>query len=145
MISKNILHFAALVVPCSILLVGLETTAQKTFSNPILDFNSADPSAFRIGEYYYLTISMNTETELTIFKSPTLTDFRNATRHVAYRATPEFADVWASEMHMVNGDLYIYFCMNTGEQYQRMYAIKAEDPSNPMGNWSEPIRWIQYN
>ena len=43
-------------------------------------------------------------------------------------------------MHMVNGDLYIYFCMNYYGEDHRMYAVKADDPTNPMGTWSDAVR-----
>ncbi|CAG7837407.1 unnamed protein product [Allacma fusca] len=120
-------------------LVGF-STQQRTFTNPILDGNSADPSVMKVGNYYYLTLSEERETELTIFKSPTLTNFRNAEKTVAYRTKDGQSNLWASEMHEVNGDLYIYFCMDGNGKDHRMYAIKADDPTNPMGTWSDAIR-----
>ncbi|CAL8071954.1 unnamed protein product [Orchesella dallaii] len=116
--------------------------AQLTFSNPILDRNSADPCILRVGNFYYLTLSENTETELTIFKSPILTNFRNAESSIAYRTPPGYSDLWASEMHEVDGELYIYFTMRTAEKDHRMYVIKADNPADPMGNWSEAIRLL---
>jgi len=111
-----------------------------TFTNPIFDRNSADPSVLRLGDSYYLTLSENRETELTIFKSPILTSFRNAETKVAYTTPEGYTDLWASEMHEVDGGLYIYFTMRTQDKDHRMYVIKADNASNPMGNWSDAIR-----
>jgi len=117
------------------------TQGQLQFSNPIFDRNSADPAVLKLGSSYYLTLSENRETELTIFKSPILTSFREAERKIAFVAPEGYANVWASEMHLVNGELYIYFCMDGGGKDHRMYAIKADDPSDPMGNWSDAIKY----
>lgn len=43
-------------------------------------------------------------------------------------------------MHIVDGQLYIYFTMRTVEKDHRMYVIKADDPNDPMGNWSDATR-----
>lgn len=126
----------------SIFLLGLfikTTHQQSTFKNPIFDGNSADPAVICIGNFYYLTLSENRETELTIFKSPNLTNFRNVEKKIAYKVPTNFTDLWASEMHLVNGELYIYFTMSETGIGHRMYAIQAEDPNNPMGNWGQPI------
>jgi len=124
------------------MLISCTYSQQLNFTNPILDRNSADPSVLRLGNSYYLTLSENTETELTIFKSPILTSFRNAERKIAYRTPPGFSDLWASEMHLVDGGLYIYFTMRSNDLAHRMYVIQAENASDPMGNWSEAIRLL---
>ncbi|CAL8071956.1 unnamed protein product [Orchesella dallaii] len=118
------------------------SNSQLTFTNPILDRNSADPCILKVGDSYYLTLSENRETELTIFKSPILTNFRNAEPKVAFTTPPGYSDLWASEMHEVDGQIYIYFTMRTTDRDHRMYVIKADDPSNPMGNWGNPIRLL---
>jgi len=120
----------------------VHSQSNLTFTNPIFDRNSADPSVLRVGDSYYLTLSENRETELTIFKSPILTSFRNAETKVAYTALAGYFDLWASEMHEVDGELYIYFTMRTEDKDHRMYVIKADNASNPMGNWSDAIRLL---
>jgi len=143
MVLGKDLKMKPILVTCFLLcfmLVGL-VRSQLTFTNPILDRNSADPSILRVGDSYYLTLSENTETELTIFKSPVLTSFRNAEKKIAYIAPPGYSELWASEMHLVDGELYIYFTMRDGNDH-RMYVIKAENASDPMGNWGEAIRLL---
>ena len=123
----------------ALLLIALGLAqGQKTFTNPILDGNSADPAVLFHNGYYYLTLSTNTEHEITIYKSPVLTNFRQAETKVIYRAPPEYYDVWASELHVVDGELYLYFTQRTQTKIHHMFAIKADDVNNPMGNWSYP-------
>lgn len=128
-----------------LLLISINFVAsQQMFRNPILDRNSADPTILRLGDFYYLTLSENTERNLTVYKSSLLTSFREAESIVAYSTLEGFSDLWASEMHVVDGDLYIYFTMTGGGKDHRMYVIKADDPTNPMGNWSDSIRYNNY-
>jgi GH43 family beta-xylosidase len=117
------------------------TSAQLTFTNPILDRNSADPAILRLGDFYYLTLSENTERDLTIFKSPILTSFREAESKIAYSAPAGYSNLWASEMHLIDGELYIYFTMDGNGKDHRMYVIKADNPNDPFGNWSDAIRY----
>lgn len=82
-----------------LVLVGISipsTISQLTFTNPIVDRNSADPCIFHLGDFYYLTISENRETEVTIYKSPILTNFRNAESKVAYKTQTGFSDAWVN-------------------------------------------------
>jgi GH43 family beta-xylosidase len=123
------------------LLVAVTTvSSQETFRNPIIDGNSADPAVLRLGSSYYLTLSTQGETQITVYKSSRLTDFRSAETSVAFQAPENCRDVWASEMHEVDGQLYTYFAMNCGDH--RMYAVQAEDPTNPMGRWGAPINML---
>lgn len=113
---------------------------QETYVNPILDGLSADPNAILIDGWYYFVTSTYSERELTILKSKWLTDFRDAERSIAYAARPEYGNVWAAEMHMIRGELYVYFTQDNIFESHRNYVIKANDPNNPMGEWSAPTR-----
>ena len=119
--------------------VGL-SLAQNTFTNPILDIKSADPCILRHGDHYYLTISEEGETIIAMYKSSTLSNFRNAERTVIFRAPETYNGVWASELHFVEGNLYLYFAMSGGGKGHFSYALKADNPDDPMGNWSDAIR-----
>lgn len=43
---------------------------------------------------------------------------------------------------MIDDELYMYFTMRTVEKNHRMYVMKAENSSDPMGDWSDPIRLL---
>ena len=118
----------------------------STFTNPIISGNSADPSAIFLNGYYYLSLSTKGESQLTIFKSSRLTDFRNTESKVILGPQECMFDIWASELHLIHDELYIYFtyrsCDNPPGKDHYMYVMKAEDPNNPLGNWSNPIRLL---
>lgn len=124
--------FVALAVPSG--------QIQETYVNPVIDVLSADPAAIFIGGWYYFVTSTNTERELTILKSRWLTDFRDAERSIAYSAPQEHSNVWAAELHMIRGELYIYFTQDKIGESHRNYVIKANDSNDPMGGWSAPTR-----
>jgi len=122
-------------------LVG-PSIGQETFTNPIIDGNSADPFVGRVGDFYYMLLSTDYEHELTIYKSSEMTNFRNVESKVIFRAPAGYQNVWASEMHrMMDGNLWIYFAMGPEGDFNRNWAIKADNPNDPMGNWSQAIRY----
>ena len=117
-----------------------EAQSQLQFSNPILDQDSPDPAILHLNGFYYLTQSTNGAREITIYKSPILTSFREAEARVAFIAPDGFQSIWASEMHEINGELYIYFTMDGEGRSHFMYVIKADDPNEPMGTWSQATK-----
>ena len=120
--------------------VNNHQTDESTYVNPVIDIISADPSVLKFNGFYYLAIARS-ET-IVIFKSPVLTNFRNAESRTVYAAPPGRANLWAPELHSVRGNLYIYFTMDDGvaDQNHRMYVVKAQDPNNPLGQWGPEKR-----
>jgi GH43 family beta-xylosidase len=112
----------------------------ETYEGTVLDTLSADPASILINGFYYLTLSTDTERQITVHKSSKLTDFRDAEKSVIYQTSAEYENAWASELHMVDGGLYLYFTQNRVGEEHRMYVMKAVDPTNPMGAWGLPTR-----
>ena len=115
-----------------------------TFTNPIFDGDSADPAMIKIGDYYYLGFTAPDWNEIVIYQSPVMTDFRNRPSKKVYSADPsEFVHVWAPEFHIIDGDLFIYFTQaGAAAVDHHLYVLKAEDPNNPMGNWTGPFLYV---
>jgi hypothetical protein len=42
----------------------------------------------------------------------------------------------------IDGELYIYFAMNVVGVGHRPWALKANDPKDPMAGWSAPILYV---
>jgi len=76
--------------------------------------------------------------KIDILKSPVLSNWRGAERRTIYTAPPNRANLWAPEIHLIRGGLYIYFTMDDGvaDENHRMYVIQALDPSDPLGAWT---------
>jgi GH43 family beta-xylosidase len=128
----------AIIAICFIQIIITVTATATTYSNPILDTKSPDPAVLRHGGYYYMSISTDDDSSITLLRSEVLTDFRNATSKVVFRLQPGWFGLWAPEIHAVDGELFIYFCMDDGaEERKRSFVIQAENPANPLGNWSQ--------
>ncbi|KAL6242151.1 hypothetical protein RBB50_011063 [Rhinocladiella similis] len=78
---------------------------------PIADIDTPDPWMIRHNNLYYLTYTCGNRVD--ILMSPNMQDFRSCHRITAWHpppATPWSADLWAPELHYINGTWYIYFC-----------------------------------
>lgn len=91
----------------------LSTTSSAnaaTYTNPILSTVGADPWVTRYEDYYYMTYTTNDN--ITILRSSVLTDWNNADVKLAF-SPPENTsysyDLWAPELHNINGLWYIIF------------------------------------
>lgn len=116
--------------------------SRATFHNPIADFAWPDPFTHRHHDgFYYMPRSE--ENGIALYRSPVLTNWRNAERSLVYRAPNGLDGLWAPEIHWLDGNFYMYFALQTGgnNANHRSYVIKANDPNNPMwGGWSGEVR-----
>lgn len=111
--------------------------ASETFHNPLLP-SGPDPWVTSYGGFYFY---MNTTGKnLTIWKTRDITDLAHAEKKVVW--TPPAAgaysqDLWAPELHRIDGRWYIYFAADAGEnESHRIYVVEnaAADPLE--GNWT---------
>ncbi|CAG7786206.1 unnamed protein product [Allacma fusca] len=128
------------------LLLSLSFGQGRQFRNPILDTYSPDPAVLRFNGSYFMSLSSGNDRTITVLRSPILTDFRNADREVVFDAgSVGLKGLWAPEIHEVEGNIYIYFCLDDGDEAQhRIYVIKADDPNNPLGSYGAPIRMVPH-
>jgi hypothetical protein len=113
---------------------------QKFFNNPIIDELAADPCVIKLNGLYYLVYTQGDRID--IVRSPILSNFNGQDRFTAYRTPFNRANLWAPELHLIRGGLYIYFTMDDGiaDENHRMYVIQANDPKDPFAGWSSEIR-----
>jgi GH43 family beta-xylosidase len=118
-------------------------SGRGVFYNPIFEDGYLSPDPFVYyhtdGFYYY---SRSTGNDIMIFKSSTLTNFRNAVNETVYHCPPAYCgSLWAPEIHFIQNNFYIYFTMENGTALgHRMFVIQALDNANPLGQYSEEIR-----
>ena len=76
---------------------------------------------------------------LRVYKSKNLGDFRHAEKATIYTApsgTLWSEELWAPELHHIDGNFYVYYAADDGDNVNhKMYVLKAEDPLNPMGSY----------
>ena len=77
---------------------------------------------------------------IAVYQSDKLEDWRNATVVTVY--TPpqnSFFELWAPEIHLIIGNLYIYYTATrnrSGTEGHRMYVLSCNNPNNPLGTWT---------
>jgi GH43 family beta-xylosidase len=120
----------------------VEFSYSAQFHNPIADFSWPDPYCYlhRDGFYY---MPKTTHTGIALYKSSSLTNWRNAEMSQIYLAPQGLMNLWAPEIHFVNGNWYLYFALDNGDNANhRMYVIRALDSNNPMGAYTAEKRSV---
>ncbi|MCK6077851.1 glycoside hydrolase family 43 protein [Paenibacillus silvae] len=132
-------------------------TKTMTFTNPMLE-QRADPWVYRHTDgYYYFSASVPAFDRIEIRRADTLEALREAEPVTAWtkRETGLMsANIWAPEIHFIDGKWYIYFAAahtsetNDGLFDHRMYVLE-NDAANPLeGTWVEKgqirTRWESF-
>jgi len=109
------------------------TLGQDTFHNPLLS-SGPDPWVTQHNGFYYY---MNTTgRNLTIWKTRDITDLAHAEKKIVWTPPaegPYSHEIWAPELHFLDGKWYIYFAADGGENAShRIYVLEnaAADPLN---------------
>jgi GH43 family beta-xylosidase len=119
-----------------LLFAAVHVNAQQQFRNPLLTTGPDPWCVYKDGYYYYMN-SMGDRLELWRTKNMAL--LGTAPHKTIWRppATgPYSRDIWAPEIHFLNGKWYVYFAADDGDnQHHRMYALE-NGAANPMeGSW----------
>ena len=99
-----------------------------TFTNPIVRSRTApDPWMVYKDGFYYFTFTAGNRIE--IWKSATITDIDRGTKVTVWRAPasgPQCCNIWAPELHFINGRWYIYYAADNGNDINhRMYVLES--------------------
>jgi len=111
--------------------------ASQTFTNPLLPTGPDPWVIYKDGFYYYMnTTGMN----LTIWKTRSIADLKTAEKKVVWRppaSGPYSHEVWAPELHFLNGNWYIYFAADAGtNQTHRVWVIENRSADPLQGEWA---------
>ncbi len=121
-------------------------TVSRQYSNPLIE-QRADPYIYKHEDgYYYFTGSVPEYDRLELRRSRTIEGLRDAERVTVWRKPetgPMSANIWAPELHRIDGKWYLYFAAahtaetNEGLFDHRMYALECA-ADNPLdGPWTE--------
>ncbi|KAF2458948.1 glycosyl hydrolase [Lineolata rhizophorae] len=124
--DRPTLLFGTLVVVC--------VAFTYAFTNPIKTQNGSDPQMVWWDGMYYLTTT--TWSDIQITAAPTIEGLKTATPRTVWTDNDpsRCCNVWAPEMHMIDGRWYIYYTAGpSGDDYtgnQRTWVIQGgtEDP-----------------
>lgn len=108
---------------------------EKTFQNPLLDHLGADPWVWKEKDTYYYMVTRRTRIDL--WKSKTLSGIAQGKCKTIWTAPEEgsnCANIWAPEIHKINGIWYVYFTANDGvggDQSRKVFVLEnTSDPFN---------------
>lgn len=106
------------------------------FHNPLLPPPSADPWIIRHGDWYYFCRSKDNHIE--VIKSPTITGVGKGERKNVWSPPTEgpfSKELWAPELHYLQGKWYIYFAADDGDNMNhRMWVLESVE-DDPQGTY----------
>lgn len=115
----------------------LDAVAQGTFSNPLLK-TGPDPWMMYHDGYYYYTNTLQNRIEIWKTDNPVnLADAQNKRIWQAPDSGICSREIWAPEIHYLDGNWYVYFAGDDGDNHNHRMWVLACDGQDPMaGNWS---------
>jgi GH43 family beta-xylosidase len=118
-------------------------SAAATFTNPLITTQDApDPWVIREGASYYFTATLDPE-GLWVWSSPTLTGLDAGRKVKVWNAPasgPLSAQIWAPELHFLEGGWYLYFTASDGQDRNHRHYVLAAETDDPQGAYRAPVR-----
>ena len=116
--------------------VNANAQSPKTFTNPLLP-SGADPWCIYKDGYYYYTNS--TGSNITLWKTKSIAQLKTAEKKVVFNppATgPYSKELWAPEIHFLQGKWYIYFAADSGKNIgHRLWVLENASADPLRGEW----------
>ena len=119
-----------------LLLTTYSLLGQDHFSNPILP-SGADPWMIQKDGYYYYTHT--TGKNLVLYKTKNFAGLASADQKIIWEppvGTSYSRQIWAPELHFLNGKWYFYFAADDGNnKNHRMYVLENSSADPMTGTW----------
>lgn len=108
------------------------------FLNPI-HTSGPDPWVFHMDDQYYLTFT--TGINVTLYWTEIMSDLTDASSRVIWTPPPtgpNSRNIWAPEIHFVNGKWYIYYAADDGNNdNHRMFVLENSSEQPTIGVWQD--------
>src|SRR4051812_24030235 len=108
----------------------------STFTNPVLT-SGPDPWVVQKNGTYYYTYTQGSK--LVILETKNMSELASARRYEVWTppaGTVYSKNVWAPELHEINGKWYFYFAADDGSNANhRMYVVENSSPTPVEGIW----------
>lgn len=112
----------------------------KTFTNPLI--TGADPWVAQKDSFYYYLHTLGNR--VAIWKTRSMTKLNSATVTTVFSATPGTPNgnnVWAPELHFLDGKWYIYYTAGSGpDATQRTWVLENGNADPTTGTWTDKGR-----
>jgi GH43 family beta-xylosidase len=115
------------------------TPTATTFTNPLLP-SGPDPWVYqKDGFYYYMQTTGNNLVLRKTAKMSELASGVSTTIWTPKPTGPASHDIWAPEIHFLDGKWYVYFTAGPGNCCggQRMWVLENANPDPTTGTWTE--------
>ena len=127
----------AIILALTVLAGSLAGESSGTFTNPVLP-SGPDPWVItKDGYYYYMN---STGKNLTIWKARSIADLAKAEKKIVWTpppSGPHSHDIWAPELHFLQGKWYIYFAADAGTNMtHRLWVLENPSPDPLQGQWT---------
>ena len=137
------IHIGSFLLFSIFLVIDVGADISGTIDNPIVT-QRADPFLYRdsdTGCYYFIGTSPKFD-QLEIRHACRLNDLKIAEPKVIWKKNesgPMSADIWAPELHRIDGIWYIYFAAGVLNQHGniRMYVLSNKNKNPLSDNWKE--------
>ena len=123
------------ILNCSFVLT-IQAQSTKTFTNPLFSAGADPWCVYRNGFYYY---THTTGKNITIWKTSTIAGLKKAEKKIVFtppQKGPYSKEIWAPEIHFLNGKWYIYFAADSGNNVDhRIWVLENSSPDPLKGTW----------
>lgn len=107
-----------------------------SFTNPLLPAGADPWCIYKDGFYYY---THTTGRNITIWKTKSIAGLRTAEKKTVFTPPakgPYSKEIWAPEIHFLQGKWYIYFAADSGNNNQHRLWVLENTSADPMsGEW----------
>ncbi len=111
--------------------------SSSTFFNPLLA-SGADPWALASGSAFYYTHT--THNNISLWRTDSIANLRSAERRVIWtpeRRRPYSKNVWAPELHRIDGRWFMYFAADDGHnRNHRLWVLECSGHDPLYGRWT---------
>jgi GH43 family beta-xylosidase len=119
------------------ILICQSAVGQVTFTNPLLP-SGADPWSIYKDGYYYYTNTLGDHID--IWKTKNLANLKTALRKTIWippAGTSYSKQIWAPEIHFIQGKWYVYFAADDGKNENHRLYVLENASANPLeGDWT---------
>jgi GH43 family beta-xylosidase len=119
------------------LFLSTQGFSQSTFTNPLLP-SGADPWSIYKDGYYYYTNTLGDHID--IWKTKNLANLKTAQRKTIWTppaGTSYSKQIWAPEIHFIQGKWYVYFAADDGRNdNHRLYVLENASVNPLEGDWT---------
>lgn len=112
--------------------------ASDTFTNPVLT-TGPDPWVIQKDGWYYVTHT--TGKDIRLYRTKKMSNLRNAEVKIAWvppAAGMNSKQIWAPEIHFLNGKWYFYYAADDGvNENHRMWVLENDSADPFLGTWAD--------